>query len=267
MKKKNLIFFTIVVVIIIAVMFIKNNINIKNNKENNTIITEENDMTTIKNNIQDSNNINEDNNEKNNIQNIAEENKDNTNNSLPNDSGLTVAGVPKTYNQDIIAQANIAYLLGSQNISESTNFEDYINKHLPKNGIFISNVTGYRKTDNPYEFIKERTAIMKDMLSTISLTYNTDKNNYLIDNKGTSELEEKINKVISGSKKVIIGFVPEYYVYINDIDNKLQFGGYTNSSYVSLKQYNNIYTFICNPDSLTSDDFFNMIEEISKIAD
>ena len=78
---------------------------------------------------------------------------------------------------------------------------------------------------------------------------------------------DTLNKVISSNKKVIIGFLPEYYVYINDIDNGLGFGGYSNSSYVSLKPYNNIYTFIFDFNSSNKDDFFSMMEEIANLAD
>ena len=178
---------------------------------------------------------------------------------------MTVSGVSKTFNQDIISQANIAYLLGCENITETTNFEDYINKNITQNGIFISNVSGYAKTDNPYDFIKENTVFMKELLSSIGFSYDIE-NNYLVDNKSTNELESKINKVISSNKKVIIGFLPEYYVYINDIDNGLGFGGYSNSSYVSLKPYNNIYTFIFNFNSSNKDDFFSMIEKVANLS-
>ena len=50
--------------------------------------------------------------------------------TLPSDTGLTVSGVSKKFNQDIISQVNIAYLLGCENITETTNFEDYINKNI-----------------------------------------------------------------------------------------------------------------------------------------
>ena len=106
---------------------------------------------------------------------------------------------------------------------------------------------------------------MKELLSSIGFSYDIE-NNYLVNNKSTNELESKINKVISSSKKVIIGFLLEYYVYINDIDNGLGFGGYSNSSYVSLKPYNNIYTFIFNFNSSNKDDFFSMMEKVANLA-
>ena len=246
-KKKKIIMITISIIIIVLLLAIvfssnnknqyKNNFNSNNSVENNSQIVEE-------------------------PKNIVTEDTG----TLPSDAGLTVSGVSKTFNQDIISQANIAYLLGCENITETTNFEDYINKNITKNGIFISNVSGYTKTDNPYDFIKENTVFMKELLSAIGFSYDIE-NNYLVDNKSTSELESKINKVISSNKKVIIGFLPEYYVYINDIDNGLGFGGYSNSSYVSLKPYNNIYTFIFDFNSSNKDDFFSMMEEIANLAD
>lgn len=243
-KKAIMITISIIIVLLLAIVFssnnknqYKNNFNSNNSVENNSQIVEE-------------------------PKNIVTEDTG----TLPNDTGLTVSGVSKTFNQDIISQVNIAYLLGCENITETTNFEDYINKNIIKNGIFISNVSGYTKTDNPYDFIKENTVFMKELLSAIGFSYNIE-NNYLVDNESTSELESKINKVISSNKKVIIGFLPEYYVYINDIDNGLGFGGYSNSSYVSLKPYNNIYTFIFDFNSSNKDDFFSMMEEIANLAD
>lgn len=236
-KKKKIIMIiiniSIIIVLLLAISF--NNSN-KNNVENNFQIVEKSKNT------------------------ITEDID-----TLPSDAGLTVSGVSKTFNQDIISQANIAYLLGCENVTETTNFEDYINKNITKNGIFISNVSGYAKTDNPYDFIKENTVFMKELLSSIGFSYDIE-NNYLVDNKSTNELESKINKVISSNKKVIIGFLPEYYVYINDIDNGLGFGGYSNSSYVSLKPYNNIYTFIFNFNSSNKDDFFSMIEKVANLS-
>lgn len=236
-KKKKIIMIiiniSIIIVLLLAISF--NNSN-KNNVENNFQIVEKSKNT------------------------ITEDID-----TLPSDAGLTVSGVSKTFNQDIISQANIAYLLGCENVTETTNFEDYINKNITKNGIFISNVSGYAKTDNPYDFIKENTVVMKELLSSIGFSYDIE-NNYLVDNKSTNELESKINKVISSNKKVIIGFLPEYYVYINDIDNGLGFGGYSNSSYVSLKPYNNIYTFIFNFNSSNKDDFFSMIEKVANLS-
>ncbi len=236
-KKKKIIMIiisiSIIIVLLLAISF--NNSN-KNNVENNFQIVEKSKNT------------------------ITEDID-----TLPSDDGLTVSGVSKTFNQDIISQANIAYLLGCENITETTNFEDYINKNITQNGIFISNVSGYAKTDNPYDFIKENTVFMKELLSSIGFSYDIE-NNYLVDNKSTNELESKINKVISSNKKVIIGFLPEYYVYINDIDNGLGFGGYSNSSYVSLKPYNNIYTFIFNFNSSNKDDFFSMIEKVANLS-
>lgn len=243
-KKAIMITISIIIVLLLAIVFssnnknqYKNNFNSNNSVENNSQIVEE-------------------------PKNIVTEDTG----TLPNDTGLTVSGVSKTFNQDIISQVNIAYLLGCENITETTNFEDYINKNITKNGIFISNVSGYTKTDNPYDFIKENTVFMKELLSAIGFSYDIE-NNYLVDNKSTSELESKINKVISSNKKVIIGFLPEYYVYINDIDNGLGFGGYSNSSYVNLKPYNNIYTFIFDFNSSNKDDFFSMMEEIANLAD
>ena len=272
-KKKKIIMInisiTVIIVLLLAIGFTSSNKN-QNNFNNNTSVDNNIENEIIANNdnktIQDTNT-----NEKNveNNSQIVEEQKNTVSENtgtLPSDAGLTVSGVSKTFNQDIISQVNIAYLLGCENITETTNFEDYINKNITKNGIFISNVSGYAKTDNPYDFIKENTVFMKELLSAIGFSYDIE-NNYLVDNKSTSELESKINKVISGNKKVIIGFLPEYYVYINDMDNGLGFGGYSNSSYISLKPYNNIYTFIFDFNSSNKDDFFSMMEEIANLAD
>ena len=67
----------------------------------------------------------------------------------------------------------------------------------------------------------------------------------LLNNNNNEELQQKLNTIISGSKKIIIGFLPEYYTYIDDSEYGLQLGGgYMNSSYISLKPYNNIYAYI-----------------------
>ncbi len=274
-KKKKIIIVTISITIIAILLLTIIFINSKRNQNKNTF----NSNNSVDNNIGNEIIIN---NEDNTIENTNTIEKDIENNSqtlneqtdtvskydstLPSDAGLTVSGVSKTFNQDIISQANIAYLLGCENITDKTNFEDYINKNITKNGIYISKVTGYTKS-NPYDFIRENNVTMKENLSKINLTYDIDSNNYLIANKSTNELDKKINKLISSDKKIIIGFLPEYYVYINDVDNGLSFGGFSNSSYVSLKPYNNIYTFIFDFNSSDIDDFFNMIEDIAKLAD
>lgn len=261
MKKKIAII--IIIIIFIFLTLICMNILSKNNKP--TINTENSENNATKN-ITESNNT-----QVNTSENImTEELNTDTNNmvtSLPNDAGLTVNGVPKTFNQDITAQANISYLLGCKNITNSTNFVAYIDEHVPNNGIFISDISGYKETNNSYDFTKKRTEMMKEMLASIDLIYNIDENNYLINNQGNSDIEQKINRLISGNKKIIIGFIPEYYVYINDIDNSLGFGGFNNSSYVSLKPYNNIYTFIFDSNSTNANDFLCLIDEICQLAD
>lgn len=272
-RKKKTAIIIIGILIIIVLLFV---IKFANNKKNQT----RNNFNYNNNTTDNIDNLIVDNNENRTIEDINKKNTENNYqiyeeqkntvieniDTLPSDVDLTVSGVSKTYNQDIISQANIAYLLGCENITDKTNFEEYINKNIPQNGIFISNVSGYKKTDNPYDFIKENTVFMKELLSSINLSYDID-NNYLVANQSNSELERKINKVISSDKKIIIGFLPEYYVYINDIDNCLGFDGYSTSSYVSLKPYNNIYTFIFDFNSSNSDDFLSMIEEIADIID
>ena len=186
--------------------------------------------------------------------------------SLPNDVGLTVNGVPKTFNQDIMAKANIAYLLGCENITDSTHLDEY--SHISNNGIFISNQTVYQKTDNPYDFVPERRDVMAKMLASINLQNTINGKNYLVEGSSTDELEKKINKVIVGDKKVIIGLVADYYTYINDTDYGFQLGGgFADSSYVSFKPYNNIYAYIFDENSDDTDSFYDMMEEISKLAD
>jgi len=107
---------------------------------------------------------------------------------------------------------------------------------------------------------------MQEMLSSIDLKYNINENNYLLNNNNNEELQQKLNTIISGSKKIIIGFLQEYYTYIDDSEYGLQLGGgYMNSSYISLKPYNNIYAYIFDENSVNTDDFFSMIEEISQI--
>ena len=157
-KKIIMIIISIIIVLLLAISF--NNSN-KNNVENNFQIVEKSKNT------------------------ITEDID-----TLPSDAGLTVSGVSKTFNQDIISQANIAYLLGCENITETTNFEDYINKNITQNGIFISNVSGYAKTDNPYDFIKENTVFMKELLSSIGFSYDIENNYYPIATKadGTDEV-------------------------------------------------------------------------------
>ena len=132
-KKAIMITISIIIVLLLAIVFSSNNKNFNSNNsvENNSQIVEG-------------------------PKNIVTE----YTGTLPSDTGLTVSGVSKKFNQDIISQVNIAYLLGCEKITETTNFEDYINKNITKNGIFISNVSGYTKTDNPYDFIKENTVFM-----------------------------------------------------------------------------------------------------------
>lgn len=272
MKRKIIITFMIIIfIVVLLITFMinfqksnKTNADISNNEQLKENVELENNITSMENSTLDEKNIIDDSN--NSLPNTQINTNDTSMNSLPNDVGLTINGVHKTYNQDIISQANIAYMLGCENISDTTNFEDYISKNSPKNGIYISKVTGYKKT-NPYDFVRENTDTMKEKLSKINMTYDIDKNNYLVNNNGTSELEQKLNKLILGDKKIIIGFVPEYYVYINDVENGLGFGGFSNSSYVSLKPYNNIYTFIFDFNSENTDEFYQMLEEIAKLAE
>lgn len=272
-KKKKIIIVTLSIILLIILIVVVSFTNRKKEQEKNIFNNNNNSVNNIGNEIiiNNENNTIEDTNEtnvENNFQTFKNPKDIGTENisNLPSDAGLTVSGESKTFNQDIISQANIAYLLGCENITDKTNLAEYINKNITKNGIFISNVTGYQKTDNPYDFIKENTVFMKELLSEINLSYNIN-NNYLVNNKSISNLESKINKLISGDKKIIVGFLPEYYIYINDVDSGLGFGGYSNSSYVSLKPYNNIYTFIFDSNSSNIDDFFNMMEDIAKLAD
>ena len=272
-KNKEIIIFTLIIIVLILLIVVVSFTNRKKEQEKNLFINNNNNVNNIGNEItiNNENNTIEDTNEKNvenNFQTLKKQKDTCTENvsTLPSDAGLTVSGEPKTFNQDIISQANIAYLLGCENITDKTNFAEYINKNITKDGIFISKVTGYPKTDDPYDFIKENAVFMKELLLEINLSYNID-NNYLVSNKSSSNLESKINKVISSDKKIIVGFLPEYYLYINDIDNGLASGGYSNSSYVSLKPYNNIYTFIFDSNAGTIDGFFNMMEDIAKLAD
>lgn len=293
MRKKTLIIISLVIVIAIIFILIKNKQNRAeykdiNNKVNNigTEFVNENNLqkispdTMIENNNYSGNNINNvtaDNiiMKKNEKDNNKESLPDNTivkkekinKNSLPDDTGLTFKGVSKTYNQDIMSQANIAYLLGYTDFDNTNNLKKYIEKHTPKSGIFISKVTGYDKTDNPYDFVMDRSELMKKMLSNINMKYNINKQNYLEINKNEiSELDKKINKIISSDKKIIIAFVPAYYIYINDTEMGLVLSE-MQEPYISLKPYNNIYTYICNPDQARDEDFLNMIEEISQILD
>ncbi len=276
MKKKIIIITTILLIILLAF------ITIKKKGKSNSIDIENTNMIKLENNIQQ-----EEHNIRDNIYNKAEklqnsyenktelennvkyhDNMSKENSSLPSDIGLTVNGVPKTLNQDIMSKANIAYLLGCNNITDDTNLEEYINEHLPQNGIFISEQSIYKiDSNNPYDFLMKRKDFMKNMLSDIHFSYEIDKNNYLINNKGNTDLEQKLNKVINGNKKIIVGFVADYYSYINDIDEGIQLGGSFRKSYVSFKPFNNIYAFIFDENSAELDDFYEMIEEIANLAE
>jgi hypothetical protein len=280
MKKEKKYIFVIITILIffILICFIMKNENSINTEVGNTVnlenkIQSQNEIE-ISNIIDNSDNIEEiqendkniETKETNEIENIEESSSKNS--SLPNDEGLTVYGIPKTFNQDIMSLANIAYLIGCEDITESTDLEEYINSNIPKDGIYISKRTAYKKTDNPYEYNKPSEIMMQEMLSKINLKYNIDENNYLINNNGNGELEQKLNKIISGNKKIIIGFVADYYTYINDTEYGLQLGGaFITSSYVSFKPYNGIYAYIFDENSANIDDFYTMIEEISALAD
>ena len=269
MKRKMRIFIILLLIIIIMItagIIIFTKVNNENKSNKNNMAISENKV--IDSNLENfDNNVSDDATEVNNIQNEISLNNRVINSSLPSDEGLTVNDVPKTYNQDIMSKANIAYLLGCENITEETDFEKYINEHMPNNGIYISEVSVYEKTDNPYDFLKPRKDIMLDNLKAINMNYKIDNNNYLLDNKSKDNLSKKLNKVINGDKKIIIGFDAEYYVYINDIEDSLSKGGYRNSSYVSFKPYNNVYAFIFDENSADIDDFYQMIEEVSSLAD
>lgn len=265
MKKKKIVLLSIIILIIIIIIV---TLCFNNSKQNSNKINIENSVQSEeKNNNLDNNLDMLENTKENEISKTMDSNGNNKKSSWPSDSGLTVNGVPKTLNQDIMAKANIAYLLGCENISDDTNLEEYIKKNISKNGIFISEISTYKRTGNPYEYIKERREIMKEMLSSINLKYDINQDNYLISNGSNGEIEKNINKLILGDKKIIIGFVAEYYTYINDYEKGLQpGGGFENSSYVSFKPYNNIYTFIFDENSINSDDFYEMIREISNLA-
>lgn len=70
---------------------------------------------------------------------------------------LNVNEVPKTLNQYIMSKANIVFLLGYEDITDSANLVEYINNHMPRKGIFISQMSIYKEApNNPYDFAKER---------------------------------------------------------------------------------------------------------------
>ena len=243
MKKFLGVFLSIFIIIITNIILTEFNNNIDENKTNS--VEKNNDIENS---------------------NIENETIKKEYNNMPNDTGLTVDGVHKTFNQDIITKANIAYLLGCDNITENTDFDGYINQHLPKNGIYISKIVGYKEDpNNSYDFVMKSSDFMKKMCKDLNLNYEVDKNNYLKRNKKNDEICKNINKLITGNKKIIIGFLPEYYVYINDIENGLGYGDYSSSDYVSLKPYNNIYTFIYDFNSSNVDNFYEMLKEISEI--
>lgn len=267
--KKKLIIITILISIIIflyiGILMNSQSSLIKN--ENTNMIKQETNLQIEQSNIT-KNDVIEEKIEKNNeLENDTTYSNINQN-SWPNDFGLTISGESKTFDQDIMSKANIAYLLGCDNITDDTDFEDYINKHLPQNGIFISERSIYKKDlNNPYDFLMARKDFMKKMLSEINLSYKINENNYLIDNMGNSSLEQKLNKVINGNKKIIIGFVAEYYEYINDTDYGVHLGGIYRKSYVSFKPFNNIYPYIFDENSADIDDFHEMIEEIANLSE
>lgn len=186
---------------------------------------------------------------------------------LLSDEGMTIGGVPATYDYDITSQANIAYLLGCEDISETTDFEKYISENFINDGVYTSSVTGYPVSDNPYDFIKTASDIVKESLMSVDLDYDV-KDNYLIDNHQTDELSARINKIINGDKKIIIGVLPAYYVYINHEDGGLAMGGnFTNTDYVFLKPYNDIYTFIINTNHFSNEDFIEIFENMYQIME
>ena len=88
-KKAIMITISIIIVLLLAIVFSSNNKNFNSNNsvENNSQIVEG-------------------------PKNIVTE----YTGTLPSDTGLTVSGVSKKFNQDIISQVNIAYLLGCENI-------------------------------------------------------------------------------------------------------------------------------------------------------
>lgn len=264
-KKKKIVLLSIIILIIIIIIV---TLCFNNSKQNSNKINIENSVQSEeKNNNLDNNLDMLENTKENEISKTMDSNGNNKKSSLPSDSGLTVNGVPKTLNQDIMAKANIAYLLGCENISDDTNLEEYIEKNISKNGIFISEVSTYKRTDNPYEHIKESREMMKEMLSSIHLEHDINQDNYLVSNGSNVAIDKNINKLIVGDKKIIIGFLAEYYTYINDCEKGLEpGGGFDNSSYVSFKPYNNIYTFVFDENSINSDDFYEMMKEISNLA-
>ncbi len=279
MKKKVLIL-SIFIIFIVGIITIKSLIKTNNNYTNDNKVEDTADVIDTNNETFFDSNIIEDNVIINNTNIIKEQdnnlvnddNKDieNSNsansekNNLPYDEGLVIKGENKEINQDLTTVANIAYLLGCENIDPSTDFEKYIADNELKNGIYISRITGYKK-QNPYDFVKESSAIMKDMLSSINFNYNIDKNNYLISNNGNNDLEKKINKLINSNKKIIIGFVPEYYIHVNETENEIMTAGFIQSSYVKLKEYKDIYVFLFDFNSSNNDDFLSMVEEITNI--
>lgn len=266
MKKKKIVLLSIIILIIIIIIV---TLCFNNSKQNsNKINIEKGVQSEEKNNNLDNNLDMLENTKENEISNQIDSNgNNNKKSSWPSDTGLTVNDVPKTFNQDIMAKANIAYLLGCENISDDTNLEEYIEKNISKNGIFISEVSTYKRTDNPYEYIKGRREIMKEMLSSINLEHDINQDNYLVSNGSNVAIDKNINKLIVGDKKIIIGFLAEYYTYINDCEKGLEpGGGFDNLSYVSFKPYNNIYAFVFDENSIKFDDFYEMMKEISNLA-
>jgi len=274
---------TIIIITVLLILFIvlndkKETSEVNVNMDKNIVAVNNIDNQSSGNSVEDKNNINNTditnkiNNEISNIIANLPKNYEN-NSSIPDDTFLTVGGVHKTYNQDIMSEANIAFLLekdmsnyiGKTSVDDlNKEFSSYINNHMPKNGILISNINAYKKISQ-YDVVTEPADGMKNYLNSINMTYQIDKNNYLIEsNNSKNDLSKDINKAINGNKKIIIGFVPYFYSYINDTEQGLRTCEMS-EPYISLKPYNNIYTFICNPNEMTSEDFMLMLKEIAKL--
>lgn len=259
-KKINISIFIILMVIICIIISNSTSKDSNENQNNDSFVNDNKINTTFVNYTEDSLHIENNNNNNNNLNSSSIEvtNIPITSNLIGgrvSSDNLYVENKPVNLNSTLTSKYSLGYLLNykiDENIPISEydiDINDYITKNKPKGtGLWIAN-----SDLQGLEGSKSSRDIMLDILKEFGLTYSIDNNGFLKKNNSSVEISTSINKIIESNKLIVIGFSPVYYVYFDNMNNKVG-GCDLDKSFVSFEPIENIYPYIiregCNTDEL-----------------
>lgn len=255
-KKINISIFIILMIIICIII---SNITSKDSDENpnnDSLINDNKISTTFVNYTEDSLHIENNNNLNSNpIETTNIPKASNLIGGRVSSDNLYIEDKPVSLNSILTSKYSLGYLLNykiDENIPISEydiDINDYITKNKPKGtGLWIAN-----SDLQGLEGSKSSRDIILDILKEFGLTYSIDINGFLEKNNSSIEIATSINKIIESNKLIVIGFSPVYYVYFDNMNNKVG-GCDLDKSFVSFEPIENIYPYIiregCNTDEL-----------------